>query len=79
MMSNCIVEVQHLQCEQVEIWDHVINCKEPIILRREFTKYLLVVLVKNKPVDLNVNAIISFTEVVMQCPENEEEVGKINQ
>lgn len=61
------------RCQEVETWDHVIKCKETIILRKEFMKKLLLELLKNREF-VDVNEIMSFCEDILVHLENDQEV-----
>ena len=73
MINNNMVEANCPHCNRVETWDHVIKCRETIQLRREFVRELVVDLVRNKPVDVRVDLIMSFIEDIVRYLEEEEE------
>ena len=57
----------------------MIKCKETIQLRREFVRELVVDLVRNKPLDVRVDLIISFVEDIVRYLEEEEDEYETNQ
>ena len=73
MINNYVVEAHCPRCNLVEIWDHIIKCRETISLRKEFIKGLVVELVKNKLEDINMEVIMSFVEDILRYLENKEE------
>ena len=72
MINDNVVKAKCPRCEQVDTWDHLVKCSEKRCLRKVFMQDLVVTLVKNKPEDVNEDAIISFVEDILKCIENEE-------
>ena len=80
MISKKTIGNECLRCSGVEIWDHVIKCKETILLRREFVKKMLKELYNNQLQNIDEEEILSFVEDILRYLEDDsDDEYEINQ
>ena len=71
MISKKTIGNECPRCSNIEIWDHVIKCKETILLRQEFVKKMLKELCNNRPENIDEEEILSFVEDILRYLEDD--------
>ena len=66
MINNKMIGEEYPRCSEVETWDHIIRCKETKHLRKIFIQDLLKEIIKNKPINIEVDEIFSIIEDILR-------------
>ena len=71
MINDNLIEENCPRCNQVETWDHIIQCNNMVRLRREFiTEFLLELLVERNE-EVSIDNIMAFGEDIVRYLEYE--------
>ena len=66
MINENLIEANCPRCNQIETWDHIVQCSDTVGLRREFITELLLDLVAEKNDEVSIDNIMSFGEDIVR-------------
>ena len=72
IINNKMIKEEYPRYSKVEIQDHVIKCKETRHLRVQYVKDLTKEIIKENPLNIEVDEIFSFIEDILRYLENNE-------